>query len=163
MSELGAGQVTYRLLPASGLCRFRNPATSTTPSERPRISGCLSTWCTTKARTLRAHGWCTLAGTGSEGVFPSGSHVDPSAGRPISLGDVTEGLDMQAIFRSALEQNVAFVPGECFYANDGREGARHIRLNFSNATPEQRNSSHHDRLQSFAGGSAVCRWLSKSI
>ncbi len=53
-----------------------------------------------------------------------------------------EGLDMQAIFQSALEQNVAFVPGDSFYARDiwgknGREGARHMRLNFSNATPEQ--------------------------
>jgi len=55
-----------------------------------------------------------------------------------------EGLDMQAIFRAALEQNVAFVAGDSFYArsNDGhdngaREGSRHMRLNFSNAAPEQ--------------------------
>jgi 2-aminoadipate transaminase len=47
------------------------------------------------------------------------------------------GLDMQAIFKSAIEQNVAFVPGDSFYANDGREGSRHMRLNFSNATPER--------------------------
>jgi len=50
-----------------------------------------------------------------------------------------EGLDMQAILKSALEQNVAFVPGDSFYAhsNDGGEGSRHMRLNFSNAAPEQ--------------------------
>ncbi len=48
-----------------------------------------------------------------------------------------EGLDMQALFKSAIEQNVAFVPGDSFYANDGREGSRHMRLNFSNAAPEQ--------------------------
>jgi len=47
------------------------------------------------------------------------------------------GLDMQTLFKSALEQNVAFVPGDSFYANDGREGSRHMRLNFSNAAPEQ--------------------------
>jgi 2-aminoadipate transaminase len=47
------------------------------------------------------------------------------------------GLDMKAIFNSAIEQNVAFVPGDSFYANDGREGSRHMRLNFSNAAPEQ--------------------------
>lgn len=52
------------------------------------------------------------------------------------------GLDMKAVFQSALEQNVAFVPGESFYANDGQdvascEGCRHMRLNFSNAAPEQ--------------------------
>jgi 2-aminoadipate transaminase len=48
---------------------------------------------------------------------------------------------MRAIFQSALEQNVAFVPGDSFYAGDAggrnREGSRHMRLNFSNATPEQ--------------------------
>ncbi|MGA8345176.1 MAG: aminotransferase class I/II-fold pyridoxal phosphate-dependent enzyme, partial [Candidatus Sulfotelmatobacter sp.] len=48
-----------------------------------------------------------------------------------------EGLDMQAIFKAALDQNVAFVTGDSFYANDGREGSRHMRLNFSNAAPEQ--------------------------
>ena len=48
-----------------------------------------------------------------------------------------EGLDMQAIFQSALEHNVAFVPGNSFYSNDSREGSRHMRLNFSNAAPEQ--------------------------
>ncbi|MGA8492872.1 MAG: PLP-dependent aminotransferase family protein [Terriglobales bacterium] len=56
-------------------------------------------------------------------------------------------VDTQAIFKSAVEQSVAFVPGDSFYAkdapgNDGSgkasgEGARHMRLNFSNATPEQ--------------------------
>lgn len=50
---------------------------------------------------------------------------------------VPAGLDMQAIFKSALEQNVAFVPGDSFYANDSHEGSRHMRLNFSNAAPEQ--------------------------
>jgi 2-aminoadipate transaminase len=44
---------------------------------------------------------------------------------------------MQAIFKSAIEHDVAFVPGNSFYANDSHEGSRHMRLNFSNATPEQ--------------------------
>jgi 2-aminoadipate transaminase len=47
------------------------------------------------------------------------------------------GLDIEAVFQSGLEQNVAFVPGNSFYANDPEEGSRHMRLNFSNATPEQ--------------------------
>jgi len=52
------------------------------------------------------------------------------------------GLDIQTVFRSALEQNVAFVPGDSFYANDSRdnntcEGCRHMRLNFSNAAPDK--------------------------
>ncbi len=48
-----------------------------------------------------------------------------------------EGLDMQAIFQSAIEHSVAFVPGNSFYANNPQEGCRHMRLNFSNAAPEQ--------------------------
>src|SRR5271165_6990467 len=52
----------------------------------------------------------------------------------VSLPD---GLDMPAIFKTAIEHNVAFVPGNSFYANDPLEGSRHMRLNFSNAAPEQ--------------------------
>ena len=48
-----------------------------------------------------------------------------------------EELDSQTLFRAALEKNVAFVPGNSFYADDRREGARHMRLNFSKPTPEQ--------------------------
>lgn len=47
-----------------------------------------------------------------------------------------EGMDSQRLFETALHENVAFVPGDCFYAN-GDEGRRHLRLNFSNAQPEQ--------------------------
>jgi 2-aminoadipate transaminase len=48
-----------------------------------------------------------------------------------------EGMDSQKLFEPALRQNVAFVPGPSFYANDGAEGRRHLRLNFSNAKPDQ--------------------------
>src|SRR5690349_7469420 len=47
-----------------------------------------------------------------------------------------EGMDCQKLFEVALKENVAFVPGDSFYAN-GQEGLRHVRLNFSNAEPEQ--------------------------
>src|ERR1039457_3664370 len=58
------------------------------------------------------------------------------------------GLDIQTVFRSALEQNVAFVPGDSFYANDSRdndscEGCRHMGLKFSNATPDQIREGIH--------------------
>ncbi len=45
-----------------------------------------------------------------------------------------EGMDCQRLFRAAVEQNVAFVPGDSFFA-DG-QGLRNMRLNFSNAQPE---------------------------
>ncbi len=47
-----------------------------------------------------------------------------------------EGTDCQKLFRTALEHNVAFVPGDSFYA-PGQVVSSHMRLNFSNATPEQ--------------------------
>jgi 2-aminoadipate transaminase len=50
-----------------------------------------------------------------------------------------EGMDAQKLFQTALKQNVAFVPGDSFYARNGfnDEGKRHFRMNFSNAQPEQ--------------------------
>ena len=47
-----------------------------------------------------------------------------------------EGLDMEHLFQAALRENVAFVPGGCFYAT-GDEGRRHMRLNFSHSNPQQ--------------------------
>ncbi len=47
------------------------------------------------------------------------------------------GTDSQALFQASLAENVAFVPGDSFYANDGREGGRHMRLNFSHSQPER--------------------------
>ena len=47
-----------------------------------------------------------------------------------------EGTDSQALFRAALAENVAFVPGDCFYASNSLEGSRHMRLNFSHSQPE---------------------------
>ena len=48
-----------------------------------------------------------------------------------------EGMDSQSLFRSALAENVAFVPGDSFYAGNGPESSRHLRLNFSHPNPEQ--------------------------
>jgi 2-aminoadipate transaminase len=50
-----------------------------------------------------------------------------------------EGADAQKLFEAAVRENVAFVPGDCFYAPNGHqeEGRRHMRLNFSAAPPEQ--------------------------
>jgi 2-aminoadipate transaminase len=48
-----------------------------------------------------------------------------------------DGLHASKLFRTALEENVAFVPGESFYAVPDTMGDRQLRLNFSNATPEK--------------------------
>ncbi|MGB2606928.1 MAG: PLP-dependent aminotransferase family protein [Candidatus Sulfotelmatobacter sp.] len=47
-----------------------------------------------------------------------------------------EGTDCRLLFRAALAENVAFVPGDCFYGNDLADGCRHMRLNFSHSAPE---------------------------
>jgi 2-aminoadipate transaminase len=49
------------------------------------------------------------------------------------------GMDCHELFDAAIRENVAFVPGDSFYSGNGysEEGLRHLRLNFSNAKPEQ--------------------------
>ena len=48
------------------------------------------------------------------------------------------GTDSNTLFQAALAEEVAFVPGESFYAPNGHnEGGRHMRLNFSHSQPEQ--------------------------
>jgi 2-aminoadipate transaminase len=44
-------------------------------------------------------------------------------------------LNCQELFQTAVRQNVAFVPGDAFYA--GEADGCHLRLNFSNSSPEQ--------------------------
>jgi 2-aminoadipate transaminase len=50
-----------------------------------------------------------------------------------------EGMDAQQLFAAAIQENVAFVPGDSFYAPNGSsdEGRRHLRLNFSASDPEK--------------------------
>jgi 2-aminoadipate transaminase len=47
-----------------------------------------------------------------------------------------EGLVSSKLLSKALEKNVAFVPGNSFFANDQNAGDRYFRLNFSNMKPE---------------------------
>ena len=48
------------------------------------------------------------------------------------------GTDSNVLFQAALAEEVAFVPGDAFYAPNGHnEGGRHMRLNFSHSQPEQ--------------------------
>jgi 2-aminoadipate transaminase len=50
-----------------------------------------------------------------------------------------QGMNANEFFQEAIKQNVAFVPGDSFFAPDvqNQESTRHLRLNFSNARPEQ--------------------------
>jgi 2-aminoadipate transaminase len=56
-----------------------------------------------------------------------------------------EGADAQKLFDAAVHENVAFVPGDCFYAPNGHgdAGHRQMRLNFSAAPPEQIREGIH--------------------
>lgn len=47
-----------------------------------------------------------------------------------------EGMDTHILLQTALQQNVAFVPGDAFFAIPDKESRRYMRLNFSNAKPE---------------------------
>ncbi len=46
------------------------------------------------------------------------------------------GMDCHELFQAAIAENVAFVPGDCFYVTDDLEARRHFRLNFSYSRPE---------------------------
>ncbi|HET9697554.1 MAG TPA: PLP-dependent aminotransferase family protein [Terriglobales bacterium] len=67
--------------------------------------------------------------------FPSEvTWTHPSGGLFLWI-TMPEGVDCNELLMTAIHQNVAFVPGDCFFP-DG-EGKRNMRLNFSNAKPEQ--------------------------
>jgi 2-aminoadipate transaminase len=52
---------------------------------------------------------------------------------------LAKGMDAQKLFDAAIRENVAFVPGECFYAPNGHreDASRQLRLNFSAVDPER--------------------------
>jgi len=68
--------------------------------------------------------------------FPHEATWTPPAGGLFLWVTLPEGIDCQHLFQEALKENVAFVPGDCFFA-DAHNGRGHMRLNFSNAQPEK--------------------------
>jgi len=67
--------------------------------------------------------------------FPPGvSWTHPKGGLFLWV-TLPEGIDTMKLLDTALRQDVAFVPGDPFYPN-GDTGS-HMRLNFSNAPPDQ--------------------------
>ncbi len=70
-----------------------------------------------------------------ENFPPEVTWTHPSGGLFLWV-TLPEGCDSNHLLESALEENVAFVPGDSFYTS-GDDGRRHLRLNFSNASPER--------------------------
>ena len=74
-----------------------------------------------------------------EEIFPSEVTWTHPQGGLFLWVTLPEGMDCHQLFEVAIKENVAFVPGDSFYASNGHadEGRLHFRLNFSNAAPEQ--------------------------
>jgi 2-aminoadipate transaminase len=72
----------------------------------------------------------------SEFFPPSVTWTHPKGGLFLWV-TLPAGIDIQAIFKAAVEQNVAFIPGDSFYGKDYSVTEGHMRLNFSNAKPDQ--------------------------
>lgn len=71
-----------------------------------------------------------------EMYFPEETtYTNPEGGLFLWL-EFPERLDVTKVFPKAVERCVAYVSGVDFYAAEGR-GKNTMRLNFSNATPEQ--------------------------
>jgi 2-aminoadipate transaminase len=74
----------------------------------------------------------------AENFPPEVSWTRPQGGLFLWVS-LPSGMDAQKLFETALKENVAFVPGDSFYAPNGNadEARRHLRLNFSAAPPDQ--------------------------
>ena len=70
-----------------------------------------------------------------EDFFPEGVRWTHPQGGLFLWGVLPEGMLSRQVLEKAIEQKVAFVPGDSFYARGGGENT--MRINFSNATPEK--------------------------
>jgi 2-aminoadipate transaminase len=70
-----------------------------------------------------------------ERTFPAGVRWTRPAGGLFLWVVLPEGLDSKEVLEMAVANKVAFVPGEAFHP--AGDGANTMRLNFSNAQPEQ--------------------------
>ncbi len=70
-----------------------------------------------------------------EELFPPGVTWTHPQGGLFLWVRLPEGMDSAAVLEKAIAAKVAFVPGEPFYPHGG--GKNTLRMNFSNATPEQ--------------------------
>ena len=70
-----------------------------------------------------------------EKYFPENVEYTKPEGGMFLLVTLPEGLSSMELFELAINENVAFVPGQAFYV-DG-SGTNSLRLNFSNSNEEQ--------------------------
>lgn len=77
-----------------------------------------------------------------EAEFPPGVTWTHPKGGLFLWVTLPEDLDSHALLQAAVEDKVAFVPGDPFYPNP-EDGRRHLRLNFSNASVEQIQEGIH--------------------
>ncbi|MGD0174984.1 MAG: PLP-dependent aminotransferase family protein [Anaerolineales bacterium] len=75
--------------------------------------------------------------------FPPEVHWTQPAGGLFLWVRLPEGMVSAELLRAALKMNVAFVPGNSFFATDEKAGDRYFRLNFSNMTPERIREGIH--------------------
>lgn len=68
-------------------------------------------------------------------TFPKGTRYTAPEGGLFVFVEMPEGIDATALFNTAVEMGVAYVPGTYFYPEGGHHNT--LRLNFSNSTPEQ--------------------------
>lgn len=68
-------------------------------------------------------------------TFPEGTRYTRPQGGLFLWAQLPGGLDAEALLRTAIERNVAFVPGTHFYCEGGHTDT--LRLNFSNSSLEQ--------------------------
>jgi len=69
-------------------------------------------------------------------LFPKNVEYTRPEGGLFLWVTLPEGMDCDRLFKAAVDQNVAFVPGYCFYPEEA-DGYRNFRLNFSASNPEQ--------------------------
>jgi 2-aminoadipate transaminase len=79
--------------------------------------------------------------------FPPEVHWTQPAGGLFLWVRLPDGMVSANLLRSALKMNVAFVPGNSFFAADEKAGDRYFRLNFSNMTPERIREGIHRLAQ----------------
>ena len=70
-----------------------------------------------------------------DSCFPPGVEWTEPEGGLFLWVTIPKDMDTKEVLRYAIQQKVAFVPGEFFYSNGG--GQNTMRINFSNATPDK--------------------------